>query len=102
MKNAVLRFISILLMTCAVLTMAGVVTVRGSGFLDLSNVARMALSGIAILCVVLAAFVWVTEDPREKRLKQMIVCIAIVGILILAFLAGNFRVPATEIPGVNG
>lgn len=102
MKKAVLRSISVLLMVMAVLAVFGAVTVRGGEFLDLSNFARLVLCGSAVLCSVLAAAAWVTENPREKRIKWVILCIAVAVILIITLLADSFRVPATEIIGMNG
>lgn len=101
MKKTILRFISILLIACAVLTMVGVVTVRGSGFLDLSNVARMVLCGIAILCVAFASAAWSTADLREKRAKLVLTLIAVIVIILIGIFASCFRVPATEITGLD-
>lgn len=101
MKKIILRFISILLMVFAALAVFGAVTARGGGFLDLTSFARLVLCGIAVLCAVLAAAAWVTENPREKRIKCVILCIAVAAILIITLLADSFRVPATEIIGKN-
>ena len=52
-KRAVYRILSIMFGLLALLMIAGSVTVTGSGFLDLSNVVKGILVGMAILCFIL-------------------------------------------------
>ena len=45
------RIVTILAIACAI-------TVTGSGFLDLSNIARAVCIGVAIICGILAFIAW--------------------------------------------
>lgn len=49
MKKAICKIVSVVLSVLAVIAIVGAVTVTGSGFLDLSNIARYFLVGFAIV-----------------------------------------------------
>ena len=49
MKKTICKIASVITAVLAVLAIIGAVTVTGSGFLDLSNIARYFLIGIAVV-----------------------------------------------------
>lgn len=57
-KRAALKMVSIVLAIVTVLAIACAITVTGSGFLDLSNIARGVFIVTAIICGMLAAAAW--------------------------------------------
>ena len=57
-KLTILQIISILLLLIAILAIACAVTGTGSGFLDLSNIARAACVCAAVVCTILAFVAW--------------------------------------------
>lgn len=91
------RTISILMMLIALIAFVGVITVTGSGFLDLSNIARIFLSGISIICAIISTHVWKTNRPHARRTKVIFLIIVIIIIVATAIAVGYYNVPATEI-----
>ena len=63
-RNSVLRAVSAVLALLALLAILCAVTVTGGGFLDLSNMVRMACAGAAVVCGLLAAIVWRCSRPK--------------------------------------
>ena len=57
-KGVILKVISIAFVLITILAIACAITGTGSGFLDLSNVARAGCIGIAIICGILAFITW--------------------------------------------
>ena len=91
------RTISILMMLIALIAFVGIITVTGSGFLDLSNIARIFLSGIAIACVVISTLTWKTNKPYARKTKVIFLILVILVIVVTSFAVGSYDVPATEI-----
>lgn len=48
------KVLSIVFFIIAIISVIGAITAKGSGFLDLSNIGRYVLIGIAIICAILA------------------------------------------------
>ena len=61
MKKIILKVISIVFALITILEIACAVTGTGSGFLDLSNIARAVCIGIAVVCGILAFIAWSSE-----------------------------------------
>lgn len=61
MKKIVLKVISIVFSFITILAIACAVTGTGSGFLDLSNIARAVCIGVAVVCGILAFIAWSSE-----------------------------------------
>lgn len=61
MKKIILKVISIVFALITILAIACAVTGTGSGFLDLSNIARAVCIGIAVVCGILAFIAWSSE-----------------------------------------
>ena len=57
-KGVILKVISIVFVLITILAIACAITVTGSGFLDLSNIARAVCIGVAIICGILAFIAW--------------------------------------------
>jgi len=57
-KGVFLKVISIAFALITILAIACAITVTGSGFLDLSNIARAVCIGVAIICGILAFMTW--------------------------------------------
>lgn len=57
-KGVILKVISIAFVLITIFAIACAITGTGSGFLDLSNVARAVCIGIAIICGILAFITW--------------------------------------------
>ena len=57
-KDVILKVISIAFSLITILAIACAITVTGSGFLDLSNIARAVCIGVAIICGILAFITW--------------------------------------------
>lgn len=89
--------ISTLMLVIAVIAEIGAVTARGSGFLDVSNIARGIFCVISITCVIASALLWKTENPRIKTLKTILAIAAIVIIIAITIAAPYFRSPSVEI-----
>lgn len=58
MKNTILRIVSIVFALMTILAIACAITGTGSGFLDLSNIARAVCIGVAVICGILAFVSW--------------------------------------------
>lgn len=57
-KRTAFRMISVLLGVFALIAVLCAATVTGSGFLDLSNIARVVFAGIAVVCAGFAILFW--------------------------------------------
>ena len=66
-RNMILKAISIVLALVTILAIACAATVTGSGFLDLSNIARAVFIGAAVVCSILAAVTW--RGSKSKSTK---------------------------------
>ena len=58
MKKTFMKILGIVLAAAAVLSIICAVTVTGSGFLDLSNIAKAVFFGVAVICGISAIFLW--------------------------------------------
>jgi len=65
MKKNICKIVSIIMAVLTVVAIVGAVTVTGSGFLDLSNIARYFLIGFAvvfgIVAVITARYGWKSQ-----------------------------------------
>lgn len=53
------KVLSIVFLILAIISIIGAITAKsGSGFLDLSNIGRYILIGIAIICAIVAVICW--------------------------------------------
>ena len=57
-KGVILKVISIVFALMTILAIACAITGTGSGFLDLSNIARAGFIGAAVICGILASITW--------------------------------------------
>ena len=57
-KSVISKVISIVFALITILAIACAITGTGSGFLDLSNIARAVCIGVAIICGILAFIAW--------------------------------------------
>lgn len=65
MKNTILRIVSIVFVLMTILAIACAITGTGSGFLDLSNIARTVCIGVAVVCGILAFIAWKCTMPKD-------------------------------------
>ena len=63
-KNTILKVVSIVLALVTIFAIVCAVTVTGSGFLDLSNIARTVCIGVAVVCGILAIVAWKYSNPK--------------------------------------
>lgn len=63
-RKAAIRLLSALMATMAVVAAACAATVTGSGFLDLSNVARIVLGLVALASFALAVIFWKSSHSK--------------------------------------
>ena len=64
-KNTILKVLSIVLALVTILAIICAVTVAGSGFLDLSNIARAVCIGVALVCGILAVVAWNGSKTKD-------------------------------------
>ena len=64
-KGVILKVISIAFVLITILAIACAITVTGSGFLDLSNIARAVCIGVAIICGILAFITWKCSKSKS-------------------------------------
>ena len=57
-KSVIPKVISIVFALITILAIACAITGSGSGFLDLSNIARAVCIGVAVICGILAFVTW--------------------------------------------
>ena len=57
-KSVISKVISIVFALITILAIAYAITGSGSGFLDLSNIARAVCIGVAVICGILAFVTW--------------------------------------------
>ena len=65
LKNTILRIVSIVFVLMTILAIACAITGTGSGFLDLSNIARTVCIGVAVVCGILAFIAWKCTMPKD-------------------------------------
>lgn len=63
-KDVILKVISIAFVLITILAIACAITGTGSGFLDLSNIARAVCIGVAIICGILAFITWKCSNSK--------------------------------------
>ena len=54
MKRTICRILSVIMLAVTAFLIYCTITVTGSGFLDLSNIVRYVLTGMAIICSAIA------------------------------------------------
>ena len=57
-KGVILKVISIAFVLITILAIVCAITGTGSGFLDLSNIAKAVCIGVAVICAILAFITW--------------------------------------------
>ena len=65
LKNTILKIVSIVFVLITILAIACAITGTGSGFLDLSNIARAVCIGVAVVCGILAFITWKCTMPKD-------------------------------------
>lgn len=63
-RKIAVRILSALMAAMAVVAAACAATVTGSGFLDLSNVARVVFGLVALASFTLAVIFWKSSNPK--------------------------------------
>ena len=61
-KSVISKVISIVFALITILAIACAITGSGSGFLDLSNIARAVCIGVAVICGILAFVTWKAKE----------------------------------------
>lgn len=64
-KNTILKVISVVLALITILAIICAITVTGSSFLDLSNIARVVCIGAAVICGILAVVAWKSSKSKD-------------------------------------
>ena len=64
-KSIILKVISIVFALITILAIACAITGTGSGFLDLSSIARTVCIGVAVVCGILAFIAWKCTMPKD-------------------------------------
>ncbi len=67
-KGVILKVVSIVFALITILAITCAITGTGSGFLDLSNIARAICIGVAVICSILAFITW--KYSKSKRLTN--------------------------------
>ena len=57
-KGVILKVIRIVFVLMTILAIVCAITGTGSGFLDLSNIAKAVCIGVAVICAILAFITW--------------------------------------------
>lgn len=70
---------------CFFLVFGAVTATSGGSLLDFSGLARMIFCGLAVACVIAAAFTWKATDSRGKKIK-----VAVTGVSLVVIIAGGF------------
>ena len=68
-KGVILKVVSIVFALITILAITCAITGTGSGFLDLSNIARAICIGVAVICGILAFITW---KCLSQKLDQFI------------------------------
>ena len=68
-KGVILKVVSIVFALITILAITCAITGTGSGFLDLSNIARAICIGVAVICGILAFITW---KYLSQKLDQFI------------------------------
>lgn len=82
MKNIILRFISIVMYLLAIVNFICAMTVKGGGFLDLSDLFRNIFSIVAIICIIISVITWKFNEPNLRKKKGIILTISILIVII--------------------
>ena len=64
-KGVILKVISSVFALITILAIACAITGTGSGFLDLSNIARGICIGVAVICSILAFITWKYSKSKD-------------------------------------
>ncbi len=67
MKSAICKIVSIIMLMLAAVLIICAITVSGSGFLDLSNIARLFLIGASIVSMIAAAVTGICGWHSDKQ-----------------------------------
>lgn len=63
--NIICKVISFIMFIIMLISILCAVTVTGSGFLDLSNIARYFFIGIAVVCGIIAGILWKASTKQK-------------------------------------
>lgn len=78
MKNKLRTSISCFLYVLALISFLGAITATSSGsMLDFTGTARILFCGLAVICVISATLIWNAKDTRGKKLKIIVMFIAV-------------------------
>ena len=86
-KDVILKIISIILVLVTIFAIICAFTIRGSGFLDLSNIARIVCIVIASVCGIFAVITW-KYSKNVKQLKTKVFLVVSLILAILTFIGG--------------
>ena len=64
-KGIICKVISVIMFVIMLISILCAVTVTGSGFLDLSNIARYLFIGIAVVCGIIAVILWKASAKQK-------------------------------------
>ncbi len=96
MKKMIYRIISVILFVLAAVAVVEIFTVKGTGFIDFSNLAKMLFGVIAVLCVSLSVVLWKTEDNKYRKVKGIFWIVSVLIIAFAVFGSNLYKRPATE------
>ena len=86
-KDIILKIISIILVLVTIFAIICAFTIKGSGFLDLSNIARIVCIVIASVCGIFAVITW-KYSKNVKQLKTKVFLVVSLIFAILTFIGG--------------
>ena len=86
-KDVILKIISIILVLVTIFAIICAFTIKGSGFLDLSNIARIVCIVIASVCGIFAVITW-KYSKNVKQLKTKVFLVVSLILAILTFIGG--------------
>lgn len=66
-KGIIWLVVSIVMALCALVSIATMLTVTGSGFLDLSNIVRYVCLGIALICGTISVAGWLAYKKKREN-----------------------------------
>lgn len=86
-EDVILKIISIILVLVTIFAIICAFTIRGSGFLDVSNIARIVCIAIASVCGIFAVITW-KYSKNVKQLKAKVFLVVSLIFAILTFIGG--------------
>ena len=91
-KNVILKIISIILVLVTIFAIICAFTIKGSGFLDVSNIAKTVCVIVASICGIFAFITW-KYSKNVKQLKTKVFLVVSLIFAILTFVGGYLVIP---------